>query len=66
MGSPIIAELRKEGRASFLKLDPVDRMLRMERLLYEIISIRAAAEGVSERDIYNRYVERDKRRRHGV
>ncbi|MBE9503408.1 MAG: hypothetical protein IME96_04475 [Proteobacteria bacterium] len=66
MTSNIIDKLKDEGREAFLKLDPVDRILKMERLLNEIISIKAVDEGVTERDIYNRYLGRDKKRRHGL
>jgi len=63
MSSKIIEMLKEEERISFLKLSPVERILRMESLLYEVIAIRAADEGVSESEIYNRYLERDKKRR---
>lgn len=66
MPSKIIEQLREEERISFLKLDPVERILRMEKLLYEVISIKATEEGVTEGEIYNRYIERDKKRRHAV
>lgn len=64
--SKIIEKLREEERNSFIALDPVSRVLEMERLLYEVIALKAEEEGVSEREIYNRYIERDKRRRHAV
>ncbi len=63
MSSKIIEMLKEEERISFLKLSPVERILRMESLLYEVIAIRAADEGVPESEIYNRYLERDKKRR---
>ena len=64
--SKAIKQLRDEERTSFLKLDPVDRMLRMEKVLHEVLAIKASAAGVTEYEIYRRYLERDKKRRHGV
>lgn len=66
MKSKAIEKLKDEGRIAFLKLKPVTRVLRMEALLYEVISIRAREEGRSQGEIYRRYLERDKKRRHGV
>lgn len=66
MASGIIKRLRDEGREAFLKLGPVARVLRMEALLYEVIFIKAREEGRSEGEIYCRYIERDKKRRHGI
>lgn len=66
MRSKIIESLKNESRKAFLKLDPVMRILRMEALLYEVISIRARKEAVTEGEIYNRYIERNKKRRHQV
>lgn len=64
MKSKTTNHLEKEERRAFLKLNPVDRILTMERLLHEVISIKAKEEGVSEGEIYNRYLARDKKRRH--
>lgn len=58
MKSKSTSQLEKEERKAFLKLNPADRILSMERLLHEVISIKAAEEGVSEGEIYNRYLER--------
>lgn len=66
MRSKIIEQLNKAERASFARLDPVDRMLKMEQVLHEMLGIKAAEEGVSVGEIYRRYLERDKRRRHAV
>lgn len=66
MRSKIIEQLKQEERSAFLKLDPVERILRMEKLLHEVISIKAQEEGVSEGEIYRRYIGRDKKRRHGI
>jgi hypothetical protein len=59
-------KLREAGRKAFLKLRPVERILTMEALLYDVISIRAKEEGRSEGEIYYRYLRRDKKRRHKV
>ena len=66
MRSPIVEQLKKEERSSFMKLEPADRVLRMERLLYELLSIKAANEKVTKREIYRQYLGRDKRRRRAV
>jgi len=66
MHSKIIEQLKEEERKAFLKLDPVARVLRMEKLLHEVLSIKAKEQGVSEGEIYQRYIERDKKRRRGV
>jgi len=66
MDSKVRKQLKEEGRQAFLKLDPLERMLKMERLLYEVISIKADGEGVSEGEIYYRYIGRDKKRRHEI
>lgn len=66
MKSKIINKLRNKSRKAFLKLSPVSRILIMEALLHEIISIRAKEEGRSEGEIYSRYINRDKKRRHGI
>lgn len=56
MRSNIIEKLKNEGRKAFLKLDPVARILRMEALLYDIISIKAKEEGRTPGEIYIRYL----------
>ncbi|MEK6546215.1 MAG: hypothetical protein AAB257_01755 [Nitrospinota bacterium] len=66
MKSRIIEQLKKKERQAFLKLTPVDRILKMEMLLYEVISIKAKEEGISKGEIYRRYINRDKKRRHEV
>jgi len=66
MRSRIIEQLREEQRRSFTRLDPVDRILRMEQVLHEMLAIKAEAEGVAIGEIYRRYLEIDKRRRHTV
>lgn len=63
MHSKIIEQLKQEEQRAFRKLDPAARVLRMEKLLHEVISIKAKEQGVSEGEIYQRYIERDKKRR---
>ena len=45
----------------FLKLSALDRMKRMYAIMSEIISIKAKAEGVSEYEIYRRYLKNNSR-----
>ncbi len=66
MKSKIIKQLREAERLAFLKLDPVDRVLTMESVLYEVIYAKAAEEGVADSEIYKRYLARDKKRRRAV
>ncbi|MBI5182096.1 MAG: hypothetical protein HZA06_04180 [Nitrospirae bacterium] len=66
MRSRIIEKLREEEKKAFLKLNPANRIFRMERLLYEVINIKAQEEGVLESEIYHRYLSRDKKRGHGI
>ena len=66
MRSKIMEKLKQESRKAFLKLDPVARVLRMETLFYEFIAIRAKQVGRSQGEIYSKYLERDKKRRHGI
>lgn len=66
MQSKIIEQLKQEGRRAFLRLEPIERILRMEKVLREVIFVKAKEEGVSEGEIYRRYIERDKKRRYGV
>ena len=63
MRSKIIQQLKDEGHAAFLKLDPVSRVLTMERVLHGMLAAEAAAEGVTDGEIYKRYLARDKKRR---
>ena len=50
------ADLRAEARDRFLLLSPIERAETMHRVIAEIIALRAQAEGVSEREIYQRYL----------
>ncbi len=57
-----ILDNRKEReRERFLQLSPLQRAEAMHRLLSEIISLRAEAEGVPEHEIYQRYLQNNPR-----
>jgi len=45
----------------FLKLSPLDRMKLMYSIMSEIIAIKAKSEGVSEYEIYRRYLKNNPR-----
>jgi hypothetical protein len=49
-------DLRVEAQARFLRLLPIERAETIQRVIAEIIALRAWAEGVSEREIYQRYL----------
>ena len=48
---------KEEEKEAFLRLSPLDRIRTMHNLLLEIISIKARGEGVSEYEIYRRYLK---------
>ena len=51
-------EIRKEYElGKFLRFSPLERMKVMHDLLIEIISIKAKTEGVTEYEIYRRYLK---------
>ena len=57
-----ITDARKEhDLTEFLKLSPLDRMKIMNAIMSEIITIKAKAEGVSEYEIYRRYLKNNPR-----
>ena len=57
-----IIDTRKEhDLTEFLKLSPLDRMKIMYSIISEIITIKAKAEGVSEYEIYRRYLKNNPR-----
>jgi hypothetical protein len=66
MKSKTITKLAKEELKAFLNLSPVERILAMERLLHEMLAIKAEEEGISEGEIYNRYLDRNKRSRNTI
>ena len=45
----------------FLKLSPLDRMKLMYSIMSEIIAIKTKAEGVSEYEIYRKYLKNNPR-----
>ncbi len=49
--------LKEEERKEFLKLSPLERMETMHNLMLQFISLKARAEGVSEYEIYTRYLK---------
>lgn len=63
MESKIINMLKEEERVSFLKLEPAARILLMEKVLHEILAVKAEDEGVTEGEIYKRYLARHTKRR---
>lgn len=65
-GKGVRARLRVEARDAFLRLDPIERVLAMERRLYELIALKASMEGVSEGEIYQRYLARRSKGRRRV
>jgi hypothetical protein len=53
-----LMDIRKEEeRVSFLKLTPLERITTMHNRFLEILAIKARAEGVSEYEIYKRYLK---------
>ena len=53
----IIDAHKEHELTEFLKLSALDRMKRMYAIMSEIISIKAKAEGVTEYEIYRRYLK---------
>ena len=57
-----IIDIRKgEEREAFLKLSPLQRMEKMHNLFLQFVSLKAKAEGVSEYEIYQRYLKNNPR-----
>lgn len=57
-----IMEIRKEyEQKKFLELSPLERINRMYTVMAEIIAIKAKAEGVTEYEIYKRYLKNNPR-----
>jgi len=57
-----IQVLRKEyEQKEFLKLSPIDRMRVMHQVISEIIAMKAKAEGVTEDEVYRRYIKNNPR-----
>ncbi|MBM4135260.1 MAG: hypothetical protein FJ241_00310 [Nitrospira sp.] len=57
-----VMDVRKEyEQERFLKFSPLERMKTMHAVISEIISIKAKSEGVSEYEIYRRYLKNNPR-----
>ncbi|MDI6794747.1 MAG: hypothetical protein QME81_18085 [bacterium] len=55
-----IMERRKaEGRRQFLSLSLLERLQTMEEVFNDILKIKSRAEGVSEYEIYKRYLSNE-------
>ena len=48
---------KAEEREEFLKLSPLERMETMHDILMQIFALISKAEGVSEYDVYTRYLK---------
>ncbi len=48
--------VKEEEQAEFLKLSPLERMETMHDFFLQIVAIKARSEGVSEHEIYTRYL----------
>ncbi len=58
----IMTKRKEEEQEAFLGLSPLERIRTMHNLLLQIISLKARSEGVSEYEIYRRYLKnRDKK-----
>ena len=54
-------DLQVEARERFLQLSPIERAEVMHRVIAEMIALLAQAEGVSEGEIYQRYLRNNPR-----
>ncbi len=52
---------KEEERKEFLELSPLERMETMHDILMQIIALTSKAEGVSEDEIYTRYLKNNPR-----
>ena len=52
---------KEEERKEFLELSPMERMETMHDILMQIIALTSKAEGVSEFEIYKRYLKNNPR-----
>ncbi|MEW5766229.1 MAG: hypothetical protein AB1797_01210 [bacterium] len=57
----IIEQRKDEGRKKFLSLSPLERIKTMEKIFNDILKIKSTAEGVSEYEVYKRYLRKDQR-----
>jgi len=56
-GTGIMELKRKEMQEEFLKLTPLQRIRTMNRIFNDMITLQAKTEGVTEYEIYRRYLE---------
>lgn len=57
-----IMDIRKKyEQKKFLELAPLERIKKMHAVISEIIAIKAKAEGVTEYEIYRRYLKNNPR-----
>jgi len=62
-----IMDIRKEyQQKKFLELSPLERIKRMHAVITEIIAIKAKAEGITEYEIYRRYLKNNPRHYQGI
>ena len=57
----IMTKRKEEEQEAFLGLSPLERIKTMHNLLLQIISLKARSEGVSEHEIYRRYLKNNPR-----
>lgn len=53
----IMGKIKEEERREFLKLSPLERMETMHNLILQFFALKARGEGVSEYEIYCRYLK---------
>ena len=52
-----ILDVKKaEDRKSFLRLSPLERLKTMHNLMLQLIALRGRSEGVTDHEIYRRYL----------
>ncbi len=62
-----IIDIRKEyEQKKFLELSPLEKIKRMHAVMSEIIAIKAKAEGVTEYEVYRRYLKNNPRHYQGI
>ena len=55
--SGIMELKRKEMQEEFLKLTPLQRIMKMNKIFNDMIALKAKTEGVTENEIYQRYLD---------
>jgi hypothetical protein len=56
-GPGFMEEKRNQMTEEFRKLSPLERIRKMNRIFNDMIALKARNEGVSEYEIYRRYIE---------